>query len=47
MEGTTHFEKRRSASTVNEITETEANVEEVQESDMKQLKLSIVVSLEL
>ena len=44
-EGTTHCEKQNSASTVNEITKAEANVanvKEVQESDIKQLKLSML-----
>ena len=39
MEGMTGFNKQNSASTVNEIAETEAIVKEVQESGIKQLKL--------
>ena len=42
MEGMTHFEKQNSSSTFNEITETEAFVKEVQESGIKQLKLSML-----
>ena len=42
MESMTHFEKQNSASTVNEITETKAIVEEVEESGIKLLKLSML-----
>ena len=42
MVGMTHFEKQNSASTVNEITETKAIVEEVEESGIKLLKLSML-----
>ena len=42
MEDMTHFKKQNSASVVIEITEMEANVEEVQESGIKQVKLSML-----